>query len=53
MTGKEYIEKVLWRRLTVAPNFWGQVRDKAMRKKLQPLVSKAKEAAERMIGHSL
>lgn len=50
LTGKEYIEKVLWRRLTT---HWGKVQDKGMRKKLQPLVAKAKAAAERMVGHPL
>jgi Domain of unknown function (DUF4157) len=50
MTGKDYIEKVLWRRLT---SHWGKVKNQKNRKRLLPLVSKAKEAAERMVGKQL
>jgi hypothetical protein len=50
MTGKEYIEKVLWSRLM---SHWSKVEGGAMKKKLLPLVSDAKAAAERMVGKKL
>lgn len=49
-SGKEYIERTLWRRLN---KYLGGVKDQGTRKKLRPLISKARQAAERMVGHPL
>ena len=49
LSGPQYVETVLWRRLM---RHWTRLRE-GMKRRLQALFTRAKAAAERMVGHRL